>query len=216
MTRWLCWLLLLAAALTLGRAAGAYAAGAYESPFAGDTSYYVGRTDMGVDVCLRRGEPIRAIGSGVITGVIRDWYAHEPYIWYELTSGPDSGRYVYVAEQITGLARVGQAVRRGQPVARFARRGTCIETGWASASGWTLAQVTTGYTEGQVTDAGVSFARLLISLGVRGNFELVPTKPSSPARGHRGISDSRRHGTSRRGTRRFSSRQRKRRRRSVR
>ena len=60
---------------------------------------------------------------------------------------------------------------------RRLRSGTCIETGWAVSDGWTLAQVTTGYHEGQVTRAGVSFARFLMSLGVQGNFELGPSPP---------------------------------------
>ena len=59
-------------------------------------------------------------------------------------------------------------------MARYARKGTCIETGWSTVDGETQAQATTGYTEGQVTMAGVSFARLLISLGVQGGFDLVP------------------------------------------
>jgi hypothetical protein len=152
----------------------ALAASPYQSPFAGDT-YLVGRTDMGVDVCLSRGEPIRVLGNGVVTGIIRNWYAGQPYIWYELTSGPLAGHYVYVAEQIDQLARIGQRLHAGQVVARFARRGSCIETGWSAGDGATLAQATTGYSEGQVTKAGVSFARLLISLGVQGAFELHPT-----------------------------------------
>jgi hypothetical protein len=156
-------------------ASGARAATTYKSPFAGD-SYDVGRTDMGVDVCLQPREPIRAIGPGVVTGITRNWYGNEPYLWYKLTAGPDAGRYVYVAEQINHLAHVGKHLRKGQTVARFARSGTCIETGWAASDGWTLAQVTTGYHEGQVTRAGVSFARFLMSLGVQGNFELKPTR----------------------------------------
>ncbi|HZU59404.1 MAG TPA: hypothetical protein VE983_00460 [Solirubrobacteraceae bacterium] len=154
----------------------ARAASPYQNPFAGD-SYLVGRTDMGVDVCLRPGEPIRAIGDGVVTGIMHNWYAGQPYIWYELTDGPDAGRYVYVAEEIHHLARVGQHLRAGQPVAQFAKSGTCIETGWAASDGWTEAQVTTGYHDGQVTKAGVSFARFLISLGVQGSFELTPSRP---------------------------------------
>lgn len=174
---------LLGAAITvivLLTAAGARAASPYQNPFAGD-QYQVGRTDMGVDMCLTPGEPIRAVGDGVVTGITRDWSDGEPYLWYELTDGPDAGRYVYVAEQIRHLAHIGQHLHAGQPLARFAKSGTCIETGWGASDGWTLAQVTTGYTEGEVTKAGVSFARFLISLGVQGSFDLKPT----PIRHHR-------------------------------
>lgn len=154
--------------------ATASAQGAYQNPFAGD-SYVTGRTDMGVDLCLSTGEPIRAIGNGVVVGINRDWFEGEPYIWYQLTDGPDAGRYVYVAEEIRHLAHVGQVLHAGDVVARFAPRGTCIETGWGTSTGWTLAQTTTGYTEGERTVAGVSFARFLMSLGVQGPFELDPS-----------------------------------------
>ncbi len=157
--------------------AAAQAASAYTSPFTGDTPY-IGRTDMGVDACLTPGDPIRAVGDGVVTGIMRAWFAGEPYIWYELTSGPDAGRYVYVAEQLTHLARIGQTVHAGQVIARFAKKGSCIEMGWSAADGATLAQATTGYTEGEVTAAGISFAHFLISLGVPGSFELTAPKPA--------------------------------------
>jgi hypothetical protein len=93
---------------------------------------------------------------------------------------------VYVAEQITGLPRIGQPLRTGDIVARYARKGTCIETGWSAADGETAAQATTGYTEGEATVAGVSFARLLISVGVQGAFDLVPAHATraKPGRKH--------------------------------
>jgi hypothetical protein len=173
-----------AAAVLLGSAA-AQAAVAYQNPFA-DLQPYVGRTDMGVDVCLSPGDPIRAVGSGVVAGIIHNWSGREPYVWYELTAGAHAGDYVYVAEQITNLPRVGQTLRTGDIVARYAKKGTCIETGWSTASGATVAQATTGYTEGQVTVAGVSFARFLVSLGVQGTFELVPAHTSrvKPSKKH--------------------------------
>jgi hypothetical protein len=163
------------------------ATAAYQNPLAGD-AYVVGRTDMGVDICLHPGDRIRAIGDGVVAGIIHDWYDGQPYIWYQLTDGPDAGRYVYVAEQIDHLAHVGQRLQAGEVVARFARRGTCIEMGWGADGGATLAQATTGYKEGQATRAGVSFARFLMSLGVEGSFDLHPTPEGSGsrARGHRG------------------------------
>ena len=74
-------------------------------------------------------------------------------------------------------------------IARYARKGSCIETGWSTADGETLADATTGYTEGEATVAGVSFARFLISVGVQGQFDLVAAKAarstSKPAKTHR-------------------------------
>jgi hypothetical protein len=159
-------------------AAVAHAQGVYRDPFDGDT-YYPGRTDMGVDFCLDKSEPIRAVGDGVVVGIIRNWFERQPYIWYQLTDGPDAGRYVYVAEQITHLAHIGQVLHAGEPVARYTAKGTCIETGWNAYDGRTMAQVTTDYTEGRVTVSGVAFARFLMSLGVQGPFELVPSATSA-------------------------------------
>lgn len=173
----------LVAVLLIG-ATAARAATAYRNPFTGEQPY-VGRTDMGVDLCLSPGDPIRALGPGVVTGIIRRWAGRQPYVWYELTGGPSAGRYVYVAEQITGLPRIGQTLHRGDVIARYAKKGTCIETGWGTADGETLAQATTGYTEGQVTVAGVSFARLLMSLGVQGAFHLTPAHPKHVKPGHK-------------------------------
>ena len=147
----------------------------YQDPFTGER-YISGRTDMGVDFCLKPGAAIRAIGDGIVVGVSPDWFRYQPYIWYELLDGPDAGRYVYVAEQITRLVHIGAGLSAGQPVAYYRRQGTCIETGWSASDGATLAQATTGYHEGQVTRAGVAFARLLISLGVLGRFELHPSR----------------------------------------
>jgi murein DD-endopeptidase MepM/ murein hydrolase activator NlpD len=169
----------LTAALIVPTAAGAAAPGGYLNPLRGDR-YVTGRTDMGVDFCLVPGAPIRAVGDGVVIGMFPNWFRHQPYVWYRLTDGPYAGRYVYVAEQITKLVRVGSYVRAGQPVAYYKRSGTCIETGWSSAKGSTLAHITSGYREGQVTPAGVDFARFLISMGVHGPFELKPTTKLKP------------------------------------
>lgn len=145
----------------------------YVDPLGGDR-YITGRTDMGVDFCLVPGEPIRALGDGIVVGIWPDWFRNQPYLWYQLLDGPDAGRYVYVAEQIRALARIGTQVSTGQPLAYYKKSGTCLETGWSAANGSTLAHVTTGYTEGQVTPSGVSFAHFLSSLGVQGPFEFAP------------------------------------------
>ncbi len=162
--------------------ARAQAAAAYVNPLKGD-QFSVGRTDMGVDFCLNPGEPIRAVGNGIVVGIDRNWFENQPYVWYELNGGPDAWHFVYVAEQIRPLVRPGQTVSAGQPIARYASHGTCIETGWSAADGATLAQATTGYKEGQITPAGVSFAHFLISLGVAGDYELG-ANPALTARAH--------------------------------
>jgi murein DD-endopeptidase MepM/ murein hydrolase activator NlpD len=158
-----------AVSLKLDKAYAALYTG-YVNPLQSDR-YLVGRTDMGVDFCMTRNEPIRALGDGIVVGISPDWFLGQPYLWYQLLDGPDAGRYVYVAEQIRGLARVGALISAGQVVARYKRDGTCIETGWSAGNGATMAQATTGYHEGEVTKAGVAFARFLKSLGMRGRFE---------------------------------------------
>ncbi len=168
----------LVAALALAAPA---VASAYGSPFLGD-SPIVGRTDMGVDVCLNPGDPIRAIGNGTVVGVQHNWYAGQPYIWYQLSGGPHAGEYVYVSEQIDHLARIGQSLQAGDVIARYAKSGSCLETGWSMADGETQAQATTGYKDGQITAVGVSFARFLLGLGVTGQFQLrVPQTQASRA-----------------------------------
>ena len=151
---------------TLAPARADAALSRYVSPLGRD-KYVTGRIDMGVDFCLRPGAPIRALGDGVVVGISLGWFIQQPYLWYRLLDGRYAGRYVYVAEQIRNLPRLGARIKAGQPLAHYAPRGTCIEMGWSAANGATLAQATTGYYEGQVTPAGVSFARFLRSLGVR-------------------------------------------------
>lgn len=134
----------------------------YTSPFASTPT--LGRTDQGVDLSLSPGDPIRAIGKAQIVGIIPNWYAGQPYLWYRLLDGPDAGRFVYVAEQFVPHVRPGDIVMAGDTIGTYAPTGTAIETGWASASGSTLAKSTSGYSEGQVTPAGTDFRAFLTSL----------------------------------------------------
>lgn len=122
----------------------------------------LGRTDMGVDATLKPGAPIRAIGNSRVVAVEPGWFQGQPKVVLRLLDGPQAGRDYYVAEQITPNVRQGQAVRAGQPIGTFAPSGTGIEIGWnASNPAQTLAQATTGYTEGQVTRAGQNFRSFL-------------------------------------------------------
>jgi hypothetical protein len=123
------------------------------------------RTDQGVDATLAVGAPILAPSAVKILAIIPDWYAGQPLVYFELLAGPDAGRVQYVAEQITAIARPGTILRQGQAVARYAASGTAIEYGWSTLNGVTLARATTGYEEGQVTQAGRSMRDWLNGLG---------------------------------------------------
>jgi len=123
------------------------------------------RTDQGVDAQMPVGAPILAPGSVKILAIEPNWYAGQPLVYFELLDGPDAGRVQYVAEQITEIAPAGTILQRGQPIARYASRGTAIEYGWSTPNGITLARATTGYEEGQVTPAGRSIREWLNHLG---------------------------------------------------
>jgi hypothetical protein len=125
------------------------------------------RTDQGVDASMPVGSPIVAPSRVKILGVEPDWYAGQPLVYFELLAGKQAGQIQYVAEQITGIAPVGSFLNKGQTIAHFARSGTGIEYGWSTVKGVTLARVTSGYEEGQVTPAGVYMRDWLNAVGAK-------------------------------------------------
>ncbi len=123
------------------------------------------RTDQGVDASMPVGSPIVAPGPIKVLAIIPNWYAGQPLVYWELLNGPNAGEIQYVAEQITNLAPAGTILTQGQTIATFARSGTGIEFGWSTINGVTLARVTTGYEEGQITPAGRSIRAWLNAVG---------------------------------------------------
>jgi hypothetical protein len=123
------------------------------------------RTDQGVDAQMPVGAPILAPCRVKVLAIEPDWYAGQPLVYFELLDGPDAGKVQYVAEQITDIAPGGTILQQGQPIARYASRGTAIEYGWSTINGITLARATTGYEEGEITPAGTSMRNWLNSLG---------------------------------------------------
>ena len=123
------------------------------------------RTDQGVDAQMPVGAPILAPCRIKILAIEPDWYAGQPLVYFELLDGPRAGQVQYVAEEITDIAPGGTILQQGQPVARYASRGTAIEYGWSTTNGITLARATTGYEEGEITPAGQNMRAWLNSLG---------------------------------------------------
>lgn len=138
--------------------------------------------DQGVDYAVPVGTPLRVLGNAKVLGVLSDWYAGQPYIWFKLLDGSLAGKCVYYAEQITGTrgvsssdslatsalrTEIGQTMPAGQTIGYYATSGSALEFGFAHcASGNTLARVTGGYQENSSTAAGVSFNKLMAALGV--------------------------------------------------
>lgn len=138
------------------------AAGGYVNPIPGARA---GRTDQGVDATLNPGDPILALGRSKVIGIIPNWFSGQPFVWLQLLDGADAGRYYYVAEQITPAVQPGQIIDAGAPIGTYSATGTGLELGWATSTGQTLARATTGYVEGEATQAGQSFRQFLTSLG---------------------------------------------------
>ena len=155
--------------------AGGATPSAYVDPLPKDV--VVGRTDMGVDVNLKPGEPIVAPGTSRVLGIMQNWYSGQPYVGLQFLDGPMKGHNYYVAEQIDIAVSPGQVVRQGQPIGHYASSGTGIEMGWAG-SDWqqTLAQSqgNTGDSSHGDAPAGVSFHSWLVSLS-------KAPPPSNPA-----------------------------------
>lgn len=142
----------------LGKAAN------YVFPFTSNTT--IGRTDQGIDANMPVGSPIGPVGKSKILGRQENWYAGQPYIWWQLLDGPKAGTLLYLAEQITNVAPVGSVVQANQAVARYAGSGTGIEYGFAAPAGQTLAQAqgNTGDASHGNAPAGIQFRNFLMGL----------------------------------------------------
>ena len=140
--------------------------GAYVNPLA-HARVTPERIDQGVD--YSGSGTLGALGAGRVIYVGTSgtgWPG--AFIEYRLTSGADAGRYVYYAEGVSPLVRVGQTLQPGQSVATMSGG---IEVGWGSGVGTQpLAQAEGQWGNGSgasnvATAAGRSFSALIASLG---------------------------------------------------
>ena len=146
------------------------------------------RIDQGVD--YSGFGPIYALGPGIIRMTSNSGWPGGAFIAEELTGGPDSGQYVYYAENIVPTAHVGQKVTAKTPVGNI---GGGIEIGWAApppllgeSMAMKLGEASkTGDAGTGSTGEGVGFSNLIKSLGgPPGIHQPGPTK--GPVPGPRG------------------------------
>jgi hypothetical protein len=158
----------------------AVAPGQYVNPFKDTRNLTAQRIDMGVD--YDGTGPIDALGDATIrfagTGIGGNWIcstSENGGIVYQLTNGPDTGRYVYVTEDVIPHAglRDGDSVHAGQPIGTFAPAAGsgCIEIGWSSGPTPTpIALADGGFHDGtgctaSRTAAGNNMSDLIHALG---------------------------------------------------
>ena len=151
----------------------------YANPLRSLSNLVPERIDQGVD--FSGSGPIYALGNAVVTSSADGYSTGWPgggWITYRLTSGPDAGLTVYLAEDVTPTVQVGQHVSSSTVIANMFDGGDGIETGWA-------AQQTDFTAESQLpkaggiggggpfpTEIGLNFDQLLQSLG-------MPAAPNS-------------------------------------
>lgn len=125
------------------------AGGSYANPLRGVVGLAPERIDQGVD--YGGSGPVYAIGDGQVENVYNPGWPGGVFIAYRLTSGPDAGKGVYVAENLIPQVTVGQHVSANTVLATLEPAFPNMETGWAdlSALGTTRAMA-----EGQAASAG--------------------------------------------------------------
>lgn len=139
---------------------GGAAFGQYDNPFR-DADVTGERVDMGADFQGRAGDPVYALGPGVIVAAGDQWRgaagAPVPGTWIaeRLTEGPLAGRLIYTAEDIVPAVSVGQRVTARDVIGRFTGAGQ-LETGFAAPPGTT--GLTAAAAAGQYTADGVQTA----------------------------------------------------------
>jgi murein DD-endopeptidase MepM/ murein hydrolase activator NlpD len=142
--------------------------GSYVNPFSQIGNLKPLRIDMGVDYA--GSGPVLALGSGTVFSTSGPGWPGGGFVGVTLDSGRYAGLSYFVAESVRATVRVGQHVQAGQQIANMFNGPSAIETGWATGSGdqplaLTLHQQAPGDPGGWTSAAGLSFDRLLVSVG---------------------------------------------------
>jgi murein DD-endopeptidase MepM/ murein hydrolase activator NlpD len=142
--------------------------GSYVNPFSQIPNLKPLRIDMGVD--YSGSGPVLALGSGTVFSTSGPGWPGGGFVGITLDSGRFAGLSYFVAESVRATVRVGQHVRAGQQIAVMFNGPSAIETGWATGKGdqplaLTLGQQAPGDPGGWTTAAGLSFDRVLVSVG---------------------------------------------------
>ena len=144
----------------------------YQNPLRSINNLTAKRVDQGVD--YGGSGPVYAIGNGTVKIISTNaGWPNGNFINYQISDGPATGKYVFVAENCVPDAalRVGQQVTTSTVICNMQDAYPYIETGWAaepSAGTVALAHDVWGQSvddENHYTAYGQNFSDLLQSLG---------------------------------------------------
>jgi murein DD-endopeptidase MepM/ murein hydrolase activator NlpD len=130
-------------------------------------SWIAARTDQGVDWQPTVPLPILAMCDGVVTQASTSGtgWPGDVFLSYKHTSGPYSGKEVYVAEHLIDVTiKVGDTIKAGQKIATALPGYPWTEWGWALA-GTPDTPLQRPPAGGTSTDAGRAFTRWMKALG---------------------------------------------------
>jgi murein DD-endopeptidase MepM/ murein hydrolase activator NlpD len=155
---------------------------AYRNPVRDVSGLIPERIDMGVD--FGGSGPVYALGDAVVTGATADsaGWPGGGWITYRLTDGPDAGKMVFLAEDVTPTVQAGQHVTSGTVIAHMCDCGDGIETGWAMPDGSSA--------ESQLPEAGGISGAGPFPTEIGLNFEEMLQAVGVPAANNRSASPS--------------------------
>ncbi|MGC8510658.1 MAG: hypothetical protein ACP5PB_07290 [Acidimicrobiales bacterium] len=140
--------------------------GGYANPLRDVNALVPQEVDQGVDYC--GSGPVYAVGEGIVDNVHSLGWPSGVFINYRLVVGPASGRYVYVAENVTPEVHLGERVSSSTIVGFVHDAKTCMETGWADPpSRFAFAAGHSQFDGRNSTAFGLNFNSLLERLGAR-------------------------------------------------
>lgn len=148
---------------------------AYKNPLRDVKSLQPNRVDQGVDY-IGTG-PVYPLGNAKVTRITSPWcgssctqMSPDNFIEYQLSDGPATGKYVYVAEACDTKVKVGDAVTSSTVLCNM--NPDSIETGWANSPNDSYALAHDEYKSastcsgnGYVTAYGQNFDALMKKLG---------------------------------------------------
>lgn len=131
-----------------------------------DPAWGLARTDQGVDFIPNKPLPVLAICDGQILSGPGSRWPGGTFMLIKLSSGPFSGKCMYVAEHLTNMLPVGTKVMAGQTIATALPGNPWTEWGWAAGPGTPSVRYG-GSPNGTPMPGGKAFARFLRSLGAK-------------------------------------------------